>query len=114
MALHTDLPIYKVAYDLLDAITDLAKNMPRDFKQSIGGKLRECLSHDGMYDAAWYKGKNLLSITPSTALLAHDNEVAAKALEEAARDLFAGDTMLSEAYIQKILYRAATARRNRK
>jgi hypothetical protein len=41
MALHTELPIYKVAYDLLDAITDLAKNMRRDFKQSIGGKLRD-------------------------------------------------------------------------
>lgn len=45
MANHTALPIYKVAYDLLDAITDLAKNMPRDFKASIGGKLRdECVS----------------------------------------------------------------------
>jgi hypothetical protein len=44
MALHTNLPIYKVAYDLLDAITDLSKNMPRDFKASIGGKLRdECV-----------------------------------------------------------------------
>jgi len=44
MANHTTLPIYKVAYDLLDVITDLAKNMPRDFKQSIGGKLRdECV-----------------------------------------------------------------------
>lgn len=44
MANHTTLPIYKVAYDLLDAITDLAKNMPRDFKSSIGGKLRdECV-----------------------------------------------------------------------
>lgn len=44
MANHTTLPIYKAAYDLLDAITDLAKNMPRDFKQSIGGKLRdECI-----------------------------------------------------------------------
>ncbi|MDE3023630.1 MAG: four helix bundle protein [Pseudomonadota bacterium] len=44
MTLHTELPIYKVAYDLLDAITDLAKNMPRDFKISIGGKLRdECV-----------------------------------------------------------------------
>ena len=44
MANHTTLPIYKVAYDLLDTITDLAKNMPRDFKQSIGGKLRdECV-----------------------------------------------------------------------
>lgn len=41
MANHTTLPIYKVAYDLLDVITDLAKNMPRDFKQSIGGKLRD-------------------------------------------------------------------------
>lgn len=41
MALHTELPIYKTAYDLLDAITDLARNMPRDFKQSIGGKLRD-------------------------------------------------------------------------
>lgn len=44
MALHTNLPIYKVAYDLLDVITDLSKNMPRDFKVSIGGKLRdECV-----------------------------------------------------------------------
>lgn len=44
MAIHTELPIYKVAYDLLDAITDLTKNMPRDFKASIGGKLRdECV-----------------------------------------------------------------------
>ena len=44
MALHTALPIYKVSYDLLDIITDLAKNMPRDFKASIGGKLRdECV-----------------------------------------------------------------------
>ena len=44
MANHTTLPIYKVAYDLLNIITGLAKNMPRDFKQSIGGKLRdECV-----------------------------------------------------------------------
>ncbi len=44
MAIHTTLPIYKVAYDLLDVITDLSKNMPRDIKQSIGGKLRdECV-----------------------------------------------------------------------
>ena len=31
MALHTQLPIYKVAYDLRDIITDLLKNMPRDY-----------------------------------------------------------------------------------
>lgn len=44
MALHHQLPIYKASYDLFDIITDLAKNMPRDFKASIGGKLRdECI-----------------------------------------------------------------------
>ena len=44
MALHTQLPIYKVAYDLLDVVTDLTKNMPRDFKRSIGGKISdECV-----------------------------------------------------------------------
>ncbi len=44
MALHHQLPIYKVAYDLLDVSTDLAKNMPRDFKASIGGKIgTECI-----------------------------------------------------------------------
>lgn len=41
MALHTQLPIYRVAYDLLDVVTDFAKNMPRDFKASIGGKIRD-------------------------------------------------------------------------
>ena len=44
MALHTELPIYKVAYDLLGVTTELVRNMPRDFKQSIGSKLRdECV-----------------------------------------------------------------------
>jgi hypothetical protein len=44
MALHTNLPIYKVAYDLLNVVTDLVKNMPRDFKSSIGGKISgECV-----------------------------------------------------------------------
>jgi len=41
MAHHTQLPIYRAAYSLLDAITDLARNMPRDFKTSIGTKLRD-------------------------------------------------------------------------
>lgn len=44
MALHTDLEIHKMAYDLFDAIMDLVKQMPRDFKVPMGGKLRdECL-----------------------------------------------------------------------
>jgi hypothetical protein len=44
MALHTNLPIYKVAYDLLDVVTDLVKNMNRDFKRSIGEKIsNECV-----------------------------------------------------------------------
>lgn len=41
MAIHTSLPIYKDAYELLDVVTDLAKNMPRDFKASIGGVIRD-------------------------------------------------------------------------
>ena len=44
MSIHTELPIYKVAYDLLGAVVELVKNMPRDFKQSVGGKIRdECI-----------------------------------------------------------------------
>lgn len=29
MTIHTQLPIYKVAYDLLDAISDLTAQFPR-------------------------------------------------------------------------------------
>lgn len=44
MATHTQLPIYKVAYDLLDVATNLVKNMQRDFKRSIGEKITtECI-----------------------------------------------------------------------
>ncbi len=41
MAIHTDLPIYKLAYELLSMTTDLIKNMPRDYRVAIGGTLRE-------------------------------------------------------------------------
>lgn len=41
MALHSSLPIYKVAYDLLSIATDLTRNMPRDYRASIGTKIRE-------------------------------------------------------------------------
>ena len=44
MTIHTQLPIYKASYDLLDAATEMAKNMPRDFKRSLGGKIQdECV-----------------------------------------------------------------------
>lgn len=44
MATHTQLPIYKAAYDLLDIATGLVKNMQRDFKRSIGDKITtECI-----------------------------------------------------------------------
>ena len=45
MALHLELPIYKLAYDLLDLATDLMRNMPRDFKASLGQQIRvECVA----------------------------------------------------------------------
>lgn len=44
MGLHTSLPIYKVTYDLFALTAALIRNMPRDLKVSLGGKLRdECL-----------------------------------------------------------------------
>lgn len=45
MALHDQLPIHKDAYDLLGVVVELVRNMPREFKQSLGGELRdECLA----------------------------------------------------------------------
>jgi len=41
MALHTTLPIYKVAYDLLSVAVDYAINMPRPVKATLGGRLRD-------------------------------------------------------------------------
>ena len=39
MALHTQLPIYKVAYDLLNVSVDYVQNMPRPFKPVIGTRV---------------------------------------------------------------------------
>jgi hypothetical protein len=41
MAIHTSLPIYKVAYDLFHEVTEATRNMPRDFKLSLGGRIRD-------------------------------------------------------------------------
>ncbi len=44
MAIHTDLPIYKVTYELMLLAMQLIKNMPRDFKGSTGKRINdECL-----------------------------------------------------------------------
>lgn len=44
MGIHTDLPIFKVAYDLLGQTVGLVRNMPRDVKGVIGGEIRDgCL-----------------------------------------------------------------------
>jgi hypothetical protein len=41
MGLHTNLPIFKVSYDLIGVVVDAAKNMPRDVKRLLGEKLRD-------------------------------------------------------------------------
>ncbi len=44
MALHHELPIYKVAYDLLGLVTNARRNMPRDVKQDLGKAIsKECV-----------------------------------------------------------------------
>ena len=41
MAIHTDLPIYKSSYELLQAASALVKNFPRSVKGSIGGAIQD-------------------------------------------------------------------------
>jgi hypothetical protein len=41
MAAAKELPIYKVAYDLFKEVTESTRNMPRDFKLSLGGRIRD-------------------------------------------------------------------------
>ena len=44
MAITQHLPIYKLASDLTSLAADLTKNMPRDFKRTLGEKvLVECI-----------------------------------------------------------------------
>ena len=46
MGMHTDLAVYKAAYDLVGlVIDDLVRNMPRNVKRAIGDRLRdECIN----------------------------------------------------------------------
>lgn len=41
MALASTLPIYRVTYELLQVVTRITKDMPRDYKHSLGNKMRE-------------------------------------------------------------------------
>jgi hypothetical protein len=44
MAIHTQLPIYKLTYELMLLAMELIKNMRRDYKSSVGQKINaECL-----------------------------------------------------------------------
>jgi hypothetical protein len=41
MAQYQHLPIYKVTYELLQQITRVTKEFPRDYRHSLAAKLRE-------------------------------------------------------------------------
>jgi len=44
MAQYKHLPIYKTTYELLQTVTRKTKNFPREFKYSMGDKIRdECV-----------------------------------------------------------------------
>ena len=39
MALSEELPVFKASYDLLERLTDLAKDLPKFFRYSIGTRM---------------------------------------------------------------------------
>ena len=41
MAQYKHLPIYKVTYELLEQVAKVTKEFPRDYKYSLGVKLRD-------------------------------------------------------------------------
>jgi hypothetical protein len=41
MTLHFNLPIYKEAYALFQKVITITRDMPRDFRASVGGRLRD-------------------------------------------------------------------------
>jgi hypothetical protein len=44
MAIHTDLDVYKLSMDLLRACTTITRNMPRDYKATLGRRIfAECI-----------------------------------------------------------------------
>ena len=61
MAQYKHLPIYKVTYDLLHMITIKTKTFPKDFKYSLGDKIKnECIELViFIYKANSSKNKNI-------------------------------------------------------
>lgn len=59
MGLHTDTEIYRTAYELFAVTTKAARNMPRDVKLLVGGKIRDELleAFEGIYLANVAKDK---------------------------------------------------------
>ena len=47
MALHTNLPIYKAAYDLVFVAVDYVATMPRAYKPAFGRSLSDVRSRIG-------------------------------------------------------------------
>jgi hypothetical protein len=41
MGLHTDTEIYRTTYELFRVTTEAIRNMPRDVKMHMGGKIRD-------------------------------------------------------------------------
>lgn len=49
MSLSEELPIYKASYDLLEQLVDLAKDLPKFFRYSIGTRMVDlCLDMLGL------------------------------------------------------------------
>lgn len=53
MGLHTDTEIHKTAYDLFGVVIAASRNMPRDVKLLMGGKMRDEVLEvfDDIYEA---------------------------------------------------------------
>lgn len=71
--MHHDLPIYKVAYDLLALVTNLRRQMPRDVKQDLGRAIsKECVQIVVLIfraNCARDKAPHLLSIVESVEVV---------------------------------------------
>lgn len=110
MAIHTELPIYKVAYDLLGVVVQLVRNMPREFKQSIGGKIRdECIEIATLVfraNVAADKAPHLLELLERLQVA----ELPREALKDALRGWICRVELDPETRKGRVVYRLSLAR----